>query len=199
MSNTFSAAIQEATAGIRQCDLAQAMADATPGKKKDARNWVANLSRIQNGKQIPRTATINQIADAIGKLTNRSPSETEQLKSRLSRAAAESDEYRRLREDCSEALAKSDLLDKSAIPNMVDHLGISVMKKIIEADKRGEEIGEQLFEEASQDLQRTAVEYAGGTVVNAGRARIVIDGEVTPAQMQVLKNAAGMIESVLSL
>ena len=122
---------EEATTGIRQCDLARTMEELA-GRKK--RSWVASLSRIQNGKQIPGTGTIKQIADAVGNLTNRSSAETARLKSRLTRAAAEAEERRRLQPDCMEALQKNPDLEEHAIRNMVDHLGILLMRKIIEAD-----------------------------------------------------------------
>lgn len=196
MSNAFAVAFEKATTGIRQCDLAQTMAELTG---RDARSWVASLSRIQNGNQIPRTSTIKRIADAVGTLTNRSSTETVQLRSRLTGAAVEAEERRRLHSDCREALQKNPNLNEHAIQNMVDHLGLAVMRKIIEADKRGAIIGDELLTEATADLQQASAEYSGGTVINAGRARILIEGEVTPAQMIVLRKAAGMIESVVSL
>ena len=197
MSNLFAMTLKEATAGIRQCDLAEEMAKLSR-PKRDARSLVASLSRIQNGSQIPRSKTIDQIADAVGNINNSSESQKDTLRLRLKRAAADA-ERKRLHPECREALQKNPELDDYAIQNMLDHLGISVMRKIIDTDKKGQVVGEELLREATADLQQAAVEYSGGTVINAGRARIVIDGEVTPTQMQVLRNAAATVESVLAL
>lgn len=221
MSSSFALALEEARGEVSLSKLAKAMAGPS---SKDGRGPAGNLSRLQNGKQKPSQDKIEQIVEALASLTSLTSSEQKYWRSRLMSAAgygamktaarlhdSESEVRRSLHPDCRKALQNGSQLKDYEIDAILDHIAVSTMKLIIAAAEEGEEIEVVLLEKISAELQQTAAHYSGAIVdtsenmkgadteINAGRAKILIYGDVSPAQMQVLKNAAEMIESVLKL
>ncbi len=219
MSTAFGTALEEARGGIPLNRLALAMAG---DNSRNPRGPAGNLSRLKSGKQEPSEKKVEEIVDALALVRGLSASEVKHWRNRLLSAAgygkvkdaakrevSESEVRRHLRPDCYRALQTVDALKEYEIQTILDHIGVSTMKLIITAAERGEEIEVVQLQKISAELQQTAkryqsaVETAGpekaDTVIEAGRARILIDGDVSPAQMQVLRNAADMIESVLRL
>jgi len=224
MPISFADVLNEKRHGIKLTEIAEAMA---LRNGKSARSLLGNLSKFQNGKRIPSKGKVEEIARALGSVRKMSDSKTDHMRDQLMKAAGHADarfvdlktaaklelsesELRRcLRPDCYKALQTVHALKEHEIQTILDHVGVSTMKLIIAAAERGEEIEVVQLQKISAELQETAARYSGAvidantsqadTVINAGRARILIDGDVSPAQMQVLKNAAEMIESVLKL
>ena len=215
MSDLFTREFQEVTEGLRQAELARAMAQKSG---RDPRSLVGSLSRMRRGTQTPKTEMIGQIAEAVGSLKQLSRKEVNSVRERLARAAhpedwriaaeldlSEAEHRRRLYPVCREILRRVRGLPKEQIDQILNNVGVSTMKLIIAADKRGEEIEVVALQELSAELPQPGealiVEEKDNAdnVINAGRARILVDGEVSPAQMNVLRNAAEMIESVLKL
>jgi len=219
MSTSFALALEEARGEISLSKLAQTMAGPDA---KNARGPVGNLSRLQKGNQEPSKGKVEQIAEGLASIKGLSNREFKYWRSRLMSAAgygevgnaakldaSESEERRRLHPACHKALQGVSVLKEYEIQTILDHIGVSTMKLIIAAAERGEEIEVVQLQKIAVELQQTAARSSGAvvkvaasqaeTVIEVGRARILIDGDVTPAQMLVLKNAAEMIESVLKL
>jgi hypothetical protein len=219
MSTSFALALEEARGGISLNMLARTIAGPNT---KNARGPVGNLSRLQNGKQEPTKEKIDQIATALGSVRKFSAAEINRLRNRLMSAAgyanfqtaakleaSESEERRRFRPACHKALQTVHALKDHQIQTILDLARVSTMKSIITAAEKGEEIEVVQLQKISAVLQQTAARSSGAvknaespqadTVIEAGRARILIDGDVSPAQLQVLRNAAEMIKSVLKL
>ena len=173
---------------------------------------------MRRGNQTPKTEMIGQIAEAVGSIRRLSHEEVETVRERLARAAhpedwrtaaeldmSEAEHRRRLYPVCRQILRKVRGLSKEQIAQILNNVGVSTMKLIIAADKRGEEIEVFALQELSAELPQPAEAVVveendkADTVIDAGRARVLVDGEVTPAQMKVLRKAAEMIEAVLSL
>ena len=217
MSASFAREFQDVTEGVRQAELARAMAK-LDGKDKDPRYLVGSLSRISRGNQTPKTEMISQIAEAVGSIKRLSPEEVETVRERLAGAArpanwrtsaeldvSDSDHRGRLHPECKRILRKVDGLSERKIDQILKHIGVPTMKLIIAADKRGEEIEVVALQELSAELPQptegevTEKTKKADTIITAGRAQISIEGDVSREQMQVLQYAAEMIESVLKL
>ena len=122
---------------------------------------------------------------------------------------SETDARRHLSPDCHRALQTVHTLSEHEIQTILDHVGVSTMKLIIAAAERGEEIEVVQLQKISAALQKTEIPSSStassakakkaATVINAGRARIHVDGDVTPAQRKLLSKAAEMIETVLQI
>jgi len=220
MSTAFALALEEARSGVHLNLLAKAMADPNA---KNPRGPSGNLSRLQQGKQEPSKEKVEQIVSALASIRELSASEVKYWRNKLMSAAgygnyaefreqlkeSESDVRGSLRPACHKALQTVQTLKEHEIRTILDHVEVSTMKLIIAAAERCEEIEVVQLQKISAELQQTAQRSLGAvvtvdadkadTVINAGRARILIDGEVSPAQMQVLESAAEMIQSVLKL
>ena len=225
MSNSFGDVLSEQMGEATLTEIAEEIAG-TDGK---TRSVLSSLSRFQNGKRTPSRRKVAEIATALGEVRRLSRLRTKQLRDELMRAAghgdprysdlrtaarlerSESEQKERLHPRCREALRTVKTLKEHEIETILDHVGVSTMKLIIAAAERGEEIEVVQLQKISTELQQTAAKYSESVApkaddvtrdqiaIEAGRARIVVNGEVTPAQMQVLENAAKMIESVLTL
>jgi len=197
------------------------------GAEGSARNVLSSLSRFQNGKRKPSKKKVVEIAGALGSVRKMSRLKTNHLRDELMRAAghgdprysdlrtaakldlSESEERKRLSPDCHRALQTVHTLSENEIQTILGHVGVSTMKLIIAAAERGEEIEVIQLQKISAALQKTATPSSSAvssaeakkaaTVINAGRACIQIDGDVSPVQMKVLQSAAEMIKSVLKL
>ena len=208
MSNAFAIALEECTAGIRQCDLAKAIAESEAGDGEiRPRRYAANLSRMMRGHQVPRTATIQKIANAIGSLKNLPSGDVQEVRDRLMNAAKEPErlesvakleasERRRLYPSCQKALRHNGL-SEAEIENVLTQIGVSTMRLIVAAHKRGEEI--EVADLRKLSTERIANSEHRETVISVGRAQIIVEGDVSASQMRVLQSAAEMIESVLKL
>jgi len=157
---------------------------------KNARGLSGNLYRLVKNNQTPKRQTVIEIADALGMLKKLSGKETRELEKRLLEAARPAESQSELRQElrpkCEEALREVEGLSDFEIASILDRADVATMKLMIAASKKGEAIVPMRFP-------------VSDTVIAAGRARILIDGEVSPAQMRVLRTAAEMIESVLQL
>jgi hypothetical protein len=224
MSSSFAEVLNEARYGIKLTEIAEVMAEP---KGANARSLLGNLSRFQSGKRNPSKEKVKEIASALGSLRKLPRSKTNDLRDELMKAAghadarlvdlrtaaklelSETDERWRLRPDCHRALQTVHELGEQEIQTILDHVGVSTMKLIIAAAERGEEIEVVQLQKISSALQKTAAPSSGAdinaeakkasTVINAGRARIHVDGDVTPAQRKLLSKAAEMIETVLQI
>ena len=219
MPTAFGTALEEAIGGISLNRIALAMAGSN---SENPRGPAGNLSRLTRGKQEPSEKKVEEIVNALASERDLSSSEVEYWRNRLMSAAgygkvsdaarrevSESEVRRHLRPDCHRALLTVHTLREHEIQTILDHVGVSTMKLIIAAAERGEEIEVVQLQKISAELQQTAQRSLGAvvtvdadkadTVINAGRARILIDGEISPAQMQVLESAAEIIQSVLKL
>ena len=222
MSISFAGALNEAKGTIKLTEIATEIAG-----PEGARSLVGNLSKFQHGKRIPSKAKVEEIARALGSIQKLPRSKVEEMRNRLMEAAghtdarfvdlgmaaklelSETEERWRLRPKCYRALQTVHELKEHEIQIILDHIGVSTMKLIIAAADRGEEIEVVQLQKISSAFQKTAATASGTvvgsktnkaeTVVKAGRARILIEGDVSPAQMQVLQSAAQMIKSVLEL
>ena len=222
MSISFAGALNEAKGTIKLTEIATEIAG-----PEGARSLVGNLSKFQHGKRIPSKAKVEEIARALGSIQKLPRSKMEKMRDRLMEAAghadarsidigtvaklewSETEQRRQLRPECYEALQTVHELDEHEIQRILDHVGVSTMKLIIAAAERGEEIEVIQLQKISSAFQKSAAPASSTvvgsktkkteTVVKAGRARILIDGHVSPAQMQVLQSAAQMIKSVLEL
>lgn len=222
MSSSFAVALNEAKGTIKLTEIAREMVG-----PKEARSLVGNLSKFQHGHRIPSETKVKEIARALGSIQKLPPAKVKQMRDRLMEAAGHADarfvdlgmaaklelsetaERKRLRKKCHRALQTVQELEEHQIEIILDHVGVSTMKLIIEANERGEEIEVVHLQKISSAFQKSAAPASGTvvgskskkaeTVVKAGRARILIDGDVSPAQMKVLQSAAQMINSVLKL
>jgi hypothetical protein len=187
MSNNFVAAFEDARDGISLPKIADAMAKRSG---KNARGLSGNLYRLVKNNQTPKKQTVIEIADALGNLKKLSGKQKRDLEKRLLEAArpaeSQSELRQELRPQCEEALRDVDGLSDFEIASILDRADVATMKLMISASKKGEAIMPLRFPMSD-------------TLIAAGRARILIDGKVTPAQMRVLRNAAEMIESVLQM
>ena len=205
MSNAFVGALDEARGDISLSKLASVMALRT-GKKPNGLS--GNLYRLVKGRQTPKEETINEIADALGALHELSDIETGAIRDRLLSAAHPSDyqaaERRRLWPVC-DAILKKNKYDTSERQWILSQVGVSTMKLIIAADENGEEVKIVDPTSVSSDTRShhgsrgVSVEKPNSTVLDAGRARIVVDGELTPKQQEALTRAAQMIEAILQV
>ena len=102
--------------------------------------------------------------------------------------------------------AKETDLKKHQIQNILDNLSDATMIRIAEAGKKGEEITVMDLREFTTELQDTAAQHLRNSgvstetadhVIQAGRARIVIDGALTTTQKRLLKDIAKMIRTAL--
>lgn len=220
MSSSFAHAFEEARGEVSLSRLAKAMADPN---SKDGRGPVGNLSRLQNGKQKPSQDKIGQIVEALASETNLTGPEKKYWRSRLMSAAgygtmktaeklfeSESEVRRSLHPACLEALRTVPDLKEHEIQTILEHVGIPTMKLIIAAAERGEEIEVVQLQRISTELQQTAAGHLSSAdrvaavvtgadkEIDAGRARILIEGELTGIQERLLADIAKMIKTVLA-
>ena len=224
MSSSFAVVLEEARCGIPLMRIAEVMAGA---KGKAAKSLLGNLSKLQSGTRNPSMRTVEKVADALRLIHKLPKAKARQLQDQLMQAAgfdnpqgvdvraaatfelSEAEERKRLHPACYKALRKAPGLDDAAVKVILDHIRVPTMKLIVAAAEKGEEIEVVQLQKIAAELRETAAQYSEADVtssvgdkeveIEAGRARILVTGEVSEAQLKVLKNAAAMIKSVLEL
>lgn len=220
MATTFQEVFKEKLGSVSLTEVANEMA-AGGGKEE---NILTSLSRFHTGKRTPGRKNVDKIADALASFRKMSKPESDQLRSDLLRAAgygdprfsdlkvalelelSEEETRRRLRPKCEDILSNNGY-SENQVARILDVVGASTMRLIIDADKAGEkiEVGE-LGQFGKVDMvipERVSSSDGvkrgrGETVIAAGRrANITVSGKISGDQMKVLQNAAQIIESVL--
>ena len=221
MTETFGAVLDSRLDTVTLTDIAERMA----GEGGKPRNVLSTLSRFRNSDRKPSRRKVWEIADALASARGFSEAETESLRADLLRAAgyddprfsdlqtaaklelSEAETRRHLHPRCEQVLRENGY-SQIQTRRIMDAIGVSTMRLIIKAHKEGEkievvELGKlgavnQLATEEPTE-EKTATGGGSETVVEAGRARITVKGELSPEQEKVLNMAAGMIEAVLKI
>ena len=208
MENSKIGSVLEQARLIRRITRPQLAKAIAGSKKSTAKGIEGQLWRYEKEGRKPSEQKLFEIADALSSEAKDSGPERDQLLSDLLDAAEiETTDYQRsyLRRQCEVALKETDL-KKHQIQNILDNLSDATMIRIAEAGKKGEEITVMDLREFTTELQDTAAQHLRNSgvstetadhVIQAGRARIVVDGALTMTQKRLLKDIAKMIRTTL--
>ena len=206
--NEFGLALEQArnARGISRPKLAEVMA----GPDAAAKGIEGQLSRFERGRRTPSEKKIIQIADALSSLAQDSDAEKELLLSKLMSLAditiTDSDYLRR---QCEDALQGVEYLKPHEVQTILAHISVPTMRQFVADAKKPKKITVVQLQNLAAELQKTASRYtsrdaasAGSSVtadhvIPAGRARILIDGEISNTQKRLVRDAANMIKSIL--
>ena len=179
----------------------------------------ANLSSLQRGLDSPSEKKVMQIADALSSYAGDSGTEKDRLLSELMSAAGiggvtDTSQQSYLRRKCEKRLGTSPDLKPHEVQTILDHIGIPTMKRIAEADESErisvndlKDIATELNAKAGQDERdpEGMTYYSANSdhtdkpdhIIEAGRATILVKGNLSPNQNLLLRNIAGLICNLL--
>jgi len=182
------------------------------GKKISAKGVEGQLSRFEGGHRVPSEKRVVEIADTLSRLANDSVTEKDRLLSQLMKAAnkevSDADQLEFLENKCNSALLDAGL-KKHEVQTILDHVSVATKQRIAESAMKGEKIEFIDLRDLSVELQKTATKYAGtgssskrgesaDHTIRAGRAKILVSGELTPIQDKLLRDVAKMIKNILA-
>jgi len=172
------------------------------------------LSRLQRDLNSPTQAKVIEIVDALSTVARDSGSEKDRLLSELMTAAGlggitENSQISYLRRKAQKRLESSPDLKPYEIQTILDGISIPTMQRIIDAPEDEEISVVDLRDIATELVAKTrehehdpeGAVYRSGKcdhTIAAGRAKILIEGELTSTQKRLLGDIANMIKTVLT-
>ena len=180
------------------------MQQGAPGKG-DA----GHLSRLQRGQHTPSEDKVVQIAKGLSSIAGDSETAKDKLLSQLMSAAGfnitDDDQIEYLKQKCALRLEEAGL-NLRQVTDILEQISISTIKRLADDNEpleivELENISKELVAKAERHMQglrgnSNPSQTADHTIV-AGRARILIDGELSGSQERLIRDAANMIKSVL--
>lgn len=209
--NRFGAVLEQArmARSVTRRQLAESMA--RPGSR--AKGIESQLSRFEARERTPTEEKVTQIADALSCLAKDSDVEKDKLLSDLTSAAGyeitDREQIDYLKRQCETALQNVEGLQPYEIQTILEHVRPATLKRIAAAGKSGEEISFVRLRDLSEELRATASRHLYNVppdtsapedidhVIHAGRARILVSGELSSMQKRLLEDTANMIKNVL--
>jgi transcriptional regulator with XRE-family HTH domain len=190
--------------GISRPRLAEEIA----GSGISQKGMEGQLSRFESDSRAPSYRRVFEIADALSRLTNDTERQKDLLLSQLMKAAkkepTEPEQIEYLDDKCAPALRNAGL-ESHQVRAILDHASVATKERIAKAAMEGEKISFVGLGALASELQDTASEYSNAAlnadqadyVINAGRARILVNGDVSENQKRLLKDIARIIRTAL--
>jgi hypothetical protein len=172
------------------------------------------LSRLQRDLNTPTQAKVIEIVDALSSVARDSGAEKDRLLSDLMTAAGlggitENSQISYLRRKAQRRLESSPDLKPHEIQTILDHISIPTMQRIVDAPE-DEKISVVDLRDIATELSTKTKDdevgpegaanrsYRSDHTIAAGRAKILIEGDLTTAQKRLLRDIANMVKTVLA-
>jgi len=208
MENNRIGTVLEQARLARRITRPQLAAEMAGEDKSKSKSIEGQLWRYEKEGRKPSEQKLHEMAGALSSLAKDPDLERDQLLSDLLEAAGvETTDYQRsyLRRQCEVALKQTGLKEHE-IQKLLGNMSDATLMRIAEAAKNGEEIAVMDLRGFPTQFQDT-VDQKGRTsgsnreaadhVIQAGRAKIVVNGELSTTQKQLLEDMARMIRTAL--